>query len=86
MTNSKSELKRKNIQSGKDMMEGVEEYGKYWICEPCAIKKGGDLSGAMGITVIRGICSWCKAPKVQMIIPIRDFKWKHGRPDERDNK
>ena len=58
-----------------------DEFGKYWICDECAKAKGAALSESLGITLVQGVCAWCGIGP-QMLTPLRDFRWKNGRPSE----
>lgn len=46
--------------------------GKYWICDPCAISKGWIMPKGC-VTVIKGLCAWCKSKKETTLIPTCDF-------------
>lgn len=57
-----------------------EEYGKYWICDACAKARGAIPTDMMGVTMVRGECSWCKMKMEQFLTPLRDYLWANGRP------
>lgn len=46
----------------------------YFICEICAIEKGGKMRHSVGNTVHMGNCGYCGSKNVTMI-PTRDFIW-----------
>lgn len=56
--------------------EFEDKVPKYWICHPCAIKKGWKIS-PWPVTSVRGICSHCDQHYNQTLIPVVDF----GKPN-----
>lgn len=59
------------------------KFPHYHMCEDCGIEKGGNLDGAIGITVISGICKYCELPIEQMLIPWVDFNWPKDKQSDR---
>jgi len=45
------------------------------MCSQCAVKMGAGPDLKAGITVIKGICEYCKVPIQQYLIPWVDFNW-----------
>lgn len=50
------------------------ELPHYWICEFCALDKGGTWPKGHCATVTFGLCEYCKTKEIT-IIPIVDFNW-----------
>ncbi len=50
------------------------KFPHYWLCSPCATKKGGKWPEGHYATVTHGTCPYCKTQDVT-IIPYVDFDW-----------
>jgi hypothetical protein len=53
-----------------------KDFPHWHICESCAFKRGAEWGkdGGIGITVVRGICKYCKQEHLTLI-PLSDFEW-----------
>jgi Lar family restriction alleviation protein len=50
--------------------------GHYWICDVCALERGGKCEGR-GTTAMTGTCPYCTSAEVTLI-PIVDYNWPDG--------
>lgn len=56
------------------MKSKKKEFPHYWICDSCAVKKGGKFPIGHACTITQGTCNYCKKDQV-VLIPYVDFDW-----------